>query len=743
MKKSGRYFQKNKTSYPPPVHDFLLSVRALLPVALLGLIIFTALIPASTSVIHDSSIFNIDHTHDQLKFRFCAEGMETFITAAALLLGAAVSMRLFSFMQDKRRAAFYFSLGISRKKLYLIRTGAGLLVLGVMILIPMLLSLCLNIRALGASDGVLGYAAAMTVLVFLQAGAGMLIGKTGCFLSGTAGESLLAAVTAAAIPSVFLSVLQGLMKTFLWGNIYGTVRYSGAEVRAGLLNGLSLYNPVSFSHSLISRYSSFSRTMEISRPDPVGMRPILSWMLLLCLCSVLLCLLFERFRAERSGISGLFGVTRAAVAVVWPGAAFAVILEALQSIGARPVFLAALACSVILYFVIAGSFSLRREGILKKMAGAGGLILGLLLCAGLTGSGFFGLYYHIPDADQVRELEISYAGDPSFIPDQCSIIQNGQSLYTSGTVTLHSSQAFSRGAHLEKKMREQGAAALKSAGDPGETVYPADIELTWTDTNGRKRQRYYDRIRASVLEEFLSLEETEELKKQMSETVRGQYSGRLWNSESFQNGEIYVSDPWMRDIKHLTLSEDMRQKLLEAAAGDLSGQTAEARYHPSSDQRAFLYFTLNGDTDLRQMKAGTAETKIYLTEGFEKTLSLLSEWNALPKADALPGEGEILRVQIQKFDPYSGMNRMDSPLSLFFSEYRTGSDGDFVIGQDFGLRPQFTDQESIGRLAAASVSSAYMTDAGCLALFEMKSGDDLYRYIPMEAEPDFIKDKIN
>ena len=100
-------------------------------------------------------------------------------------------------------------------------------------------------------------------------------------------------------------------------------------------------------------------------------------------------------------------------------------------------------------------------------------------------------------------------------------------------------------------------------------------------------------------------------------------------------------------------------------------------------------------------------------------------------------------MQIQKFDPYSGMNRMDSPLSLFFSEYRTGSDGDFVIGQDFGLRPQFTDQESIGQLAAASVSSAYMTDAGCLALFEMKSGDDLYRYIPMEAEPDFIKDKIN
>lgn len=743
MRRSERYFQKNKKQPAPPLHDFILSIRNLLPVLVLGLIVFTALIPLSTAAVHEYSVFNVDFTHDQLKFRFCAEGMEAFITAAALLSGAAVSMKLFSFMQDKRRAAFYFSLGISRRRLYLIRTAASLLILGLIVVLPMMFSLFLNIRALGAYEGIWRYAAAMALVIFLQAGAGMLIGKAGCFLAGTPGESFLAAAAAAAAPSVLFGMVQGLMKTFLWGNVFGTMSYSGTEIRPGLLYGLSIYNPVCFSYRLIGKYNSFSRSMEISRPGPVEVRPLLAWTVLLILCSLLLYVVFERFRAEKSGIGGLSGVIKAASSIVWPAAAFSIILETLQSIGTWPVFFTALSCAAVLFMVTAEVFSMRRSGPLRKLAGAGGLILCFILCAGLAGSGLFGLYYRIPEADRIESVRITYAGDPSFIPDQCSLSQKGQGIYSSGTVSLRSPQAIAPAAELEKKIQEQGKAGLQPSDNPSETIYPYDVVFTWTGKNGKERRRYYDRIRASLLEEFLDLEETEELKKNMSEAVCGQYSERLWNSETFRSGEIYVSDPWMRSIKHITLSGDMRTELLQAAAEDLSDQTPRERYQPPSDQKGFLYFTLNGDPDLEQMQAGTAKTKIYYTDGFKRTLSLLEEWGALPEEEGIPGTGEILRVQIQKFDPYSGMNKLDSPVSLFFSEYRTGSDEDFVIGQDFGNRPQFTEQGQIGQLAAASVSSSYMTDAGCLALFEMDTGYCLYRYIPMEAEPDFIKEKIN
>ena len=54
-------------------HDFLLVMKQSRGLLLLGLIVFAVLFPVSTCAVPDTSIFNVDYTHQQLKFRFCAD----------------------------------------------------------------------------------------------------------------------------------------------------------------------------------------------------------------------------------------------------------------------------------------------------------------------------------------------------------------------------------------------------------------------------------------------------------------------------------------------------------------------------------------------------------------------------------------------------------------------------------------------------------------------------------------------
>ncbi|MGI6205197.1 MAG: hypothetical protein ACOYJI_01020 [Anaerovoracaceae bacterium] len=730
------------SSHSPAAHDFRLALKSLIPVIAVALVIFAALIPVSTAAIPDSSIFNINYTHEQLKFRFCSENTIPFVCAAALLTGAAIGLRLFSFMQDRRRSAFYFSLGIPRSRLYITRAGAGLIAVLITAVIPSVISLILNIRALGAYDSIYKYFIMFTLALVLQEIAGMMLGAAGCFLSGTSGESVAAALTLGAAPTVAIYLANVLMKTFTWGSVYGAVKYSGEAVKEGLLTSLSDFNPAFFSYGWLQDYNSFSRTMDTMDPDPVNAAPVAAWFAVLAVVFVLLGILFDRYKAERSGLSGLFKFTNILALIVWPAASFAVVLDVLKNTGTAISTAAAVCCMILVYAVLAGAVFLRNGTFKSRTLGCVALCAVVFVCLGTAASGGFGLSYRIPDVSDVESVEISYTGDPSLIPGECSIIQNGNSLYYSGTVELSSDDAIETAEELDKTMIERGREDLKSADDFGGTVLPYDIEIRYKTSSGTI-ERYYDRVRASDLAEFLKLEDGSELMNMISSVVKGDKSDSLWNSEAFASGEIYVSNSYMTDVRHITLTQENRDLLLQSIASDLSEISADSRYHPQSDQTGFIYFTLNGESDTEQFAVGSASTKVYLTDEFTATNALLASWNALPDSTAIDAQ-QVDSIMIQKFDPYSGMNELSSPISLFFSEYRSESSDEFLTGSDFGTRPQITDKDQISQLLSASVSSAYMDDGGCLiAVKPAGSTYYIYRYIPLDSEPDFIKEKIN
>lgn len=726
-------------------HDFAVVIKKLSMITLLALAVMAVLIPLSTSAVSEFSIFNVEYTHQQLKFRFAAENAAVFAGYAAFLAGAASGLSLFSFVLDRRRSAFYFSLGLSRAQLYIIRITAGALTLFAVTAIPVAVSVILNIKALGGYEGMPAYAAAFFTALFLQSLCGLLIFAAACQLAGTIQEALLAGATLAAAPSVCAFFINALMKNFTWGNTFGASTYAMAEVRPSLIKLTADWNPVFMAQSSMEKYNSFSREMSQTYPDAVHIAPFLIWIVIIALGAMIAGALFNAYKAERSGIEGLFKFTHWLICSVWPLGAFAVCMEYTQMLAPSVSCAVSAAAAAAVYAVMQRLLRYREKSRFSAAKGCAALAAVTAVSAAAAFTGGAGMFYSIPDAADTQSVRIVYNGQLSFMPAQSGLTSNGKAKYYSGRVTLESDECISEVRDIDSMLQKQGRIKLKSGSsdDFSETALPYDIHITYDLESGKKTERYYDRITAAGLAKLLELCDTEELKQQEADVVKGTLSGTLWNSASFSDGDVYLADGWLLNIKKLDLSADYRRQLQAAIAADIKALDTDDLYHPATDVKAQLMFTMNGEDALADLAEDNASSVVYVTDKWKNTEDLLESWSVMPEEQA-PGESGVFSdVLIQKFDPYSSMNGMKSPVSLFFGQYFSSSAEDFILRRDFGNRPEINDSEQISELTAASRGAYYMDGGGYLLAFKVAGSDSyVYRFLPYGDAPEFIKSKM-
>ena len=167
-----------------------------------GLLIFLILIPFFTAGIPEDSIFNIEVTHDQLKFRLINENMIIPVIAAAFAIGLVTGVSLFRFLQDKRETTIFLSLGMTRTMLFAVRMAAAFSTLALMIAIPMAISVGLNINALGTYQALVRNAIFCWAGIFLIAAVSCIIAVIACLLSGNLMEAMIYWATVISLPSV-------------------------------------------------------------------------------------------------------------------------------------------------------------------------------------------------------------------------------------------------------------------------------------------------------------------------------------------------------------------------------------------------------------------------------------------------------------------------------------------------------------------------------------------------------------
>lgn len=726
-------------------HDFVLAAKKLVMLTLLSLAVMAVLIPVSTSAVSEFSIFNVEYTHQQLKFRFAADNAAAFAGYVSFLAGAAVGISLFSFVLDRKRSAFYFSLGLSRTQLYIIRISAGTLAVLMITALPTAASVILNIKALGIYEGMYSYAAAFFMSLFLQSLCGLIIFAAACQLAGTVQEALFAGATLTAAPSVCALFVNSLMKSFTWGNTFGAATYAMSEVRPSILSLTADWNPLFMAQNSLEKYNSFSRDMSQTYPESVHITPLVIWIVIIMLGAVLSCVLFNIYSAERSGIEGLFKFTHWLICIIWPLCVFSVCMEYTQMLSPSASFIVSSGAAAAAYAIMQRLLHYREKSRFSAFKGFAALAAFTAISSTAAFTGYAGAFYSIPDTSDTDNVQIVYNGQLSFMPAQPSLTSSGKADYYSGSITLTSQECIDKVKDIDKMLQKQGRIDLKqsSTDDFSETALPYDIHITYDLKSGKSIERYYDRITAGGLAEMLALCRTDEVKQQETDVIKGTLSGKLWNSAAFAGGDVYLADGWLLNIKKLDLSQDYRKQLQDALAADIQELDADQLYHPASDVKAQLMFTMNGEDALADFSEDNASPVVYITDNWKNTEKLLVSWNVMPAEQAVDEPDVISEVLIQKLDPYSSMNGMTQPVSLFFGQYFSSSAEDFILRQDFGNRPAINDSAQISELASASRGAYYMDGGGYLLAFRVSnSGSYVYRFMPYENAPEFIRSKL-
>lgn len=739
-------------------HDFLVVLKQCAFPAVFGVILFGILIPGSTAAFPEVSIFNLDYTHDQLKYRFAEESMLPVITGTAVLFACAVGLLLFSFLTDRRKSAFVLSLGLKREKLFFVRTGTGLLLFLITTGIPVGLSLALNRIALGNYPGMMASAGSIFVILVLQEMIVLLITAAACSIAGTLMEAVvLTATFLTAFPAV-LTFLNALMKTFLWGNVYGETTYALRSVAGSLPEVTRTVNPVRFASVHLEKYNAFSRAMDQMYPEAVSWRLPIAWGAAGILLAGLCMLLFRGRRAENAGIAGLSRIYSLLIRTVWPVLGFGLVLEALRSTGTRPAFVSACIAAILLSVLFDVFFFAGRRNGLQRITGSVLFLLVLCGCAGVIRGGLPGYTSRLPDVEKIASVRVSFPGVPALMTEPVSSVTSGSRYYSDTGVELSDTQSVTLVRRLHRQIIRDGCGEFGTASPFENSVFPYDLHISYRLKSGKTIERYYDRVRLKTLASFLELEESRPLRNAELAVVRGESATRLWNAQAFSEGDIFYADSRMQDVRTIRVDAEHRRALLDALSQDLAQQTLEDRYYPAHDAEGILLFSLNGAGDTEHFFSGNSNARLDLTASFVNTRNLLYQWGITDSGDpgatvdpdtgtepaALSaGSGTIESITLQKFDPYAAMNRMKSPISLLFQSYRSESRNDFILEKDFGSRPSLTDPEQIAQIAPALRSSYFMDQGGFLAAVRYRGNHQyVYQFIPYEEAPEFIRTKM-
>ena len=765
-RRGGKAVKKEKTGRRIAAHDFKNALRQAAAPMLLGLIAFLVLFPVSTAAVPDFSIFNVDYTHQQLKFRFCAQEVLPVVQAAVLIFGAATGIRLFSFLSDRSRTSFYLSLGLKRRKLFLIRFAAGLLAEVIGIGLPVAVSAVVNDTALGIYEGMVSYAVCMAAGMILEAAVMMLIAAAACCIAGTFSEAAVLTVTLAAAPTAVLSFAGELAKTFLWGNTRGETTYAMENVAPDLVEKFSFLNPLTFFYSDMETYYSYSREMASPDPEPADVRALVLWAAAAAAATALVCLLFCRRKSENAGISGLSRFYALFVPLIWPLAVFSAVLGALRDVSRPLAACAAFFCFALFYAVIVSAAG-RNMSLRKKCGYAACLICAAGTAVLITSCGMFGYASRVPQPEEVASVSVSYAGQPALLPTAAGASSSGVSWYSDAQISFSEEEAVRKVTEIHEKIADSGFRDFGTGEeDFSDTVIPYDLHVKYTLKSGKTVERYYDRASMNQLADLLQLEDSDEFRQAAAEVIRGDLASVLWNSEAFASGEIYVTDPWLSGIQKLNLGENRRKELLEAIAADVASQGAADRYFPEEDADLRLFFTLNGESDLETFAYSSSNASVWLTDAYQNTTALLASWgveNSAPQtgtensavqtetavsetedaADIAAAGIQIESVTLQKYDPYASMNRLSDPVSVLFLSYRSDSDDEFPFRQDFGTRPELTDPQQIAEIAPSLRSTYFMSGGGYIAAVKLAgSSKYVYKFLPYEDAPDYINQKM-
>ncbi len=744
----GARRRAGKTS--PFAHDVLFSLRSALPVLVAGLALFAVLVPVSTCAVSDMSVFNVNYTHEQLKYQLYAQELSPYVNAACVAFGAVLAVALFRFLLAKRATTAFFSVGLSRVKLYLTRCLVGVICIVAGIGVPFGISLALNVAALGWYDGQLyefvftmcGY---MTVALVAFALASIAISCAGTlFETCSFAVALLFGVT---ISLWGVGVLAG---QFLVGNAAGATLYGqSAQVAPSFLDAYSWVNPLLFFAEQGASHQFFKALHPVYYPQLGDFGLIFAWLAVFVALAALGLVLFCRRRGEQAEMAGKAPVLSFVSVGLFGLAAFCAAVELLGSVDAA----VALVVATALFVLVSLTFlfgPLRGRTPRRMVLGCvGGELLAMAVVTGVIAGGAFGFSAYIPQTDDVESVEVSYNGSPSYLTQGFSGVSGGASYYYTSNRTYSQASSVDIVRSLHEQLSESATAVRETNYEDFEsTVVPYDVVLRYTLKDGSQVVRYYSQASIGELSALLSLDNDEHIHELQTAVLTG--DGSALSSEeqaalsespsynAYRTGYLYAADGVLNRIMAVDVSDEDRAELLECMANDLANLSASERYAPSKETKVCLMFTMSPELDVASFGYSFSNAVSYVTEDWTLTMAWLEAHGVI---DALGGQLDsrvIEQLTFQLDDPYVSINKVTQPVGRYFMAYRSETAGQFWITQDYGSLKVVEDQAKIAETLPNLRTGCYMT-GGYFVQAKLRGLEAyVYFYLPAELAPSYL-----
>ena len=342
------------------------------------------------------------------------------LVVISLLLGVL----LFRFVTNKKTVNVYYSLGIKRADLYTARLLAGVFMMLAAVLIPLAVSLGLNLHYFGSSVMLwrtfLFYAVHSTICVL----AGLTISAAVSSCVGTTVEAIGFSAVLAAFPSVVTMCVNYSVPAILNGapdityyDIYPSSSSYG-DMHLDMTDSTMFGRIISHINLLMLNRSSFinSSSVEAMTKEAAkkwaapSLTPYILWAVLIAAFFVFGLFMFKRRKAEICGFPGRSAVLNFVLCMITSFGAASLIIYfiAYTSQISRWIMVALVIVAAFLVFVILDVILHLSFKALKKDWKIGLVHVGLMAAFLLSlYTGFFGYSSRVPDIQDIDSVSIS------------------------------------------------------------------------------------------------------------------------------------------------------------------------------------------------------------------------------------------------------------------------------------------------------------------------------------------------
>ena len=344
--------------------------------------------------------------------------------ALLVVISLLVGVLLFRFVTNKKTVNVYYSLGIKRADLYTARLVAGIIMMLAATLIPLAVSLGINLHFFGSSVMLwrtfLFYAVHNVICVL----AGLTISAAVSSCVGTVVESLGFSAVLAAFPSVVTMCVNYSVPAILNGapsktyyDIY-PVASSFGENYLDMTNSTLFGRAIAHINLLMLNRSSFinSSSIEAMTKEAAkkwaapSLTPYILWAVLIAAFFVFGLFMFKRRKAEICGFPGRSAVLNFVLCMIasFGAASLIIYFIAYTSQISRWIMIALVIVAAFLVFVILDVILHLSFKALKKDWKIGLVHVGLMAAFLLSlYTGFFGYSSRVPDVQSIESASIS------------------------------------------------------------------------------------------------------------------------------------------------------------------------------------------------------------------------------------------------------------------------------------------------------------------------------------------------